>query len=138
MFEGGLFLGALVEFFASFFGEEVEDVFAEDESIAGDFPPVGEGFEAGDDAGPLHEVGGGIVLVEFAPEDEGGLLEDVCGIGVGRDEGADEAMDVCFMTSEGADEILVAVFRLLVCLFTIIRLPWKCYPHGFFQNMNEK
>lgn len=94
-------------FLCSFVGHQVENVFVKDESVAGHFSTVCEGFEACDDACPLDEIGIGIVLIEFSPDHDGGLLEDFVGVGGGGQERADEAAQVRFVVGEALDEAFV-------------------------------
>ena len=106
--EGAVFGAAVFDFLEGLVGHELEDVLAEDETVAGDFAAVGEGLEAGDDAGPLHEVGVGFVQVELFPDDHGGLLEDFVGVGPAGEEGAHEAAEIRLEVGEALDEDLVA------------------------------
>lgn len=124
--EGIVLCLASGEFFGAFIGHQVENVFVKDEAIAGHFAAVSECFEAGDDAGPFDKVGIGIVLVEFPPADDSGLLEHFIGIGSGGEERADEAAEVGFMVGEALDEKFVAI--------VFGDGLWRCFGHSLLQG----
>jgi hypothetical protein len=60
-------------------GEEIEEGVIEDMAVAGGIAAGGFDLEEGDGQGPGEEGLGGIVFGGFAPEEEGGFLDDVIG-----------------------------------------------------------
>ena len=112
--KGFLFLASEIELLRTLSSHELENLLTEHESIAGDFSTVGECFETSHDTGPLHKRRFRIVLIKLPPNDERRLLQDVGGVGCGRDQGADKAPEVRFMTRVEGYEFLVAGVVLIL------------------------
>ena len=93
-----VFLTTKLELLGPFPPDEVKNVITENKPITGDFPAISEGLETRNDASPFHKWRFSIVLIELPPDHEGRLLEDVSGVGSGRDQRADKAPEVRFMT----------------------------------------
>ena len=58
-------------------GEQFDEIFGEDKPVAALFLAQPEHFEIRYAERPRQETAGGVVIVELAPEREGGLLEEV-------------------------------------------------------------
>ena len=93
-------------------GEEVHDVFAEEQWGACGLLAMLLHLEVGEAVGPGEEGARGVVLGEFAIESETRFLQDIAGICLARDEAEDVTKQRLLMLGEQEDEGFVGGGRV--------------------------
>jgi hypothetical protein len=82
-----------IGFLFGFIGQKGEQVFVKNMAVPGVASPHFERFESCDHAGPAEERGFGVVLSEFAPENQTGFLHDLVHFGPTGEQGSNKSAE---------------------------------------------